>query len=153
MPGPNRKSPRLREYDYATAGSYFVTMCARGGACIFGAVIDDTVRLSRLGGIVEDHWIAIPRHFRGVVLDSFIVMPNHVHGIVSLLRAGHAPPLPRLIASFKSAASRAAGRPLWQRSYYDRVIRDEIELRMLRGYVVDNPLKWAVDQENPSTRR
>jgi hypothetical protein len=57
------------------------------------------------------------------------------------------------MGSFKSAAARRAGRPLWQRSFYDRVIRDEDELRAFREYVADNPARWAVDHENPSAKR
>jgi putative transposase len=153
MPGPKRKSPRLREYDYSTGGAYFVTVCARDRACLFGAVSRDRMHPNRLGRIVDECWTEIPKHFPAVSLDAFVLMPNHIHGIVWLPRAGHAPPLPAAIGSFKSAASRAAGRPLWQRSFHDRVIRDESELQALRQYVADNPVRWAVDRENPSATR
>jgi putative transposase len=85
-------------------------------------------------------------------LDAFVVMPNHVHGILWLARAGHAPPLHRVIGSFKAAVSRRARIRVWQRSFHDRVIRNETELRMFRQYIVDNPIKWAVDRENPRSR-
>lgn len=149
MPAPERKSPRIRDYDYATAGAYFVTLCARDRECLFGRIADDRMRLSRVGQVVKGCWTDIPAHFRTAGLDAFVVMPNHVHGIVWLSRAGHAPPLPVVIASFKAAASRAAGQALWQRSFHDRVIRSESELQAMRQYVVDNPIKWAVDRENP----
>ena len=149
MPAPKRKSPRLRDYDYATSGAYLVTVCARDRACLFGTVIEDEVRLSKIGETVARAWIEIPSHFDGVALDQFVVMPNHLHGFVLLSRAGHAPPLPVLIGSFKSAASRAAGRALWQRTFHDHVIRRESELHALRRYVIENPLKWALDRENP----
>jgi putative transposase len=84
-----------------------------------------------------------------VELDAFVVMPNHVHGIVWLPEATVFPPLHLIIGSFKSAASRAAGRPIWQR-FHDRVIRDDQELAALRRYIAENPLRWAVDQENPA---
>jgi REP element-mobilizing transposase RayT len=150
MPGPERTSPRLGRYDYTSPGAYFVTVCARDRACLFGTIVDDKMRENRLGRIVADCWTALPNHFPLVELDAFVVMPNHLHGIVWLPRAGHAPPLPRLIGSVKSAASRAAGNPLWQRSFYDRVIRNETELRLLRQYIAENPLRWALDRENPS---
>jgi REP element-mobilizing transposase RayT len=92
MPGPERKSPRLREHDYATAGAYFVTVCTRDRACLFGAVVHDDMRLSQTGQVVESCWIDLPAHFPGLTLDAFVVMPNHLHGIVWLSRAGHAPP-------------------------------------------------------------
>ena len=152
MPGPKRKSPRLREYDYATAGAYFVTVCARDRSCLFGAIADDEMKLNRLGRTVEQCWLEIPVHFPTVALDAFVVMPNHIHGLVVLSRAGHAPPLHLAIGSFKSAASHAAGHSVWQRSFYDRVIRDDEELRALREYVEENPLRWALDLENPASR-
>jgi putative transposase len=93
MPGPKRKSPRLREYDYATAGGYFVTVCVRDRACHLGLVEADEMKLSRVGRAVQRCWLEIPVHFSGVSLDAFVVMPNHIHGILWLSRAGHAPPL------------------------------------------------------------
>jgi putative transposase len=150
MPGPERKTPRLADFDYRSAGAYFVTVCSRKRTCIFGNVVDDEMVLSLAGRLVEKCWMKIPEHFSGTEIDSFVVMPNHVHGIVWLSRAGHAPPLPVLVGAFKSAASRDAGRPLWQRSFYDRVVRDEAELAGFRQYIRDNPLKWALDRENPA---
>jgi putative transposase len=84
------------------------------------------------------------------VLDAFVVMPNHVQGIVMVGRAGHARPLQVVIGSCKSAVSRLLGRPVWQRGFYERVIRDERELEALREYIVNNPAAWDVDPENPS---
>jgi putative transposase len=150
MPAPERKSPRIHEYDYATAGAYLTTICARRRACLFGTVVADRVLLSRTGKLVARAWAEIPSHFDGVDLDEFVVMPNHLHGIGWLSRAGHAPPLPVVIGSFKAAASRAAGRALWQRTFHDHVIRRESDLQAIRRYVVENPLKWALDRENPS---
>ena len=77
-------------------------------------------------------------------------MPNHIHGILVLVGAGYIRPLPGVIGLFKAAVSRQAGRPVWQRSFHDRVIRDDDELEALRRYIEDNPLRWAVDRENPA---
>ena len=72
----------------------------------------------------------------------------------SVARGGALPrPYRSIIRSFKSAVSRLEGGPLWQRSFYDRVIRSDIELRALRQYVTDNPLRWALDRENRACRR
>ncbi|HEY3069036.1 MAG TPA: hypothetical protein VGJ34_01865 [Gaiellaceae bacterium] len=94
MPGPRRNSPRLRDYDYATTGAYFVTVCSRERRCMFGDVVRDEMQLNRLGHIVADCWSDISAHVLSVQLDAFVVMPNHLHGIVWLEGAGHAPPLP-----------------------------------------------------------
>jgi putative transposase len=149
MTGPRRKRLRLRNFDYAQAGAYFVTVCARERRCIFGEIVDDWMRPNRLGRVVIDCWVAIPAHFASAQLDAFVLMPNHLRGIVWLGRAGHGPPLHSVIGSFKGAVTRRAGRHVWHRSFHDRVIRDDAELEALRQYIADNPVKWATDRENP----
>jgi putative transposase len=94
--------------------------------------------------------LAIPARRRGTEIDAFVVMPNHLHGIVVLARAGHAPPLQVVVGSFKSAVSRIVAEPIWQRSFHDRVIRDEDELEAFRQYIADNALRWAFGRENPA---
>jgi len=92
-----------------------------------------------------------PKHFPNAALDEFVVMPNHLHGIVLLdVGAGHARPLPVITGSFKSAVSRQAGFSVWQRSYWDHIIRSEDELNQARRYIADNPSRWSTDKENPS---
>lgn len=152
MPGPKRRSPRLAEYDYASAGAYLVTACTLERRCLFGEIVVDEMQSSSLGKLVASCWAQIPRHFPSVALDAFVIMPNHLHGILWLTGAGHAPPLHGVVGAFKAAASRAAERHLWQRSFHDRVIRDDAELQRLRQYVIDNPLRWALDRENPAGR-
>lgn len=78
----NRRSIRLKEYDYARPGEYFITICARGRECIFGEIVDGEMRLSQFGNIVRDTWNDLPNHNRGIELDAFVVMPNHIHGII-----------------------------------------------------------------------
>lgn len=97
IPGlPYRRSVRMRTYDYATAGVYFVTICTNGKKCILGRVHDDKVALSRIGATVDECWRAIREHRAGVELDAYVVMPNHLHGLIILPeapRAQHAAPL------------------------------------------------------------
>jgi REP element-mobilizing transposase RayT len=167
---------RLPEYDYAGPGAYFVTICTHERRVLFGAMVDREMRLSPPGEIVLDCWNAIPDHFAHVALDAFVVMPNHVHGIL-LFRdhqrrgmACHAPTttvkrrfskppagaLSAVLGSFKSASTRGINRlrgipgaPIWQRNYHEHVIRNETDLDAIRQYVVDNPLRWHLDEENP----
>jgi REP element-mobilizing transposase RayT len=157
----HRRSIRLKGYDYAQAGVYFVTICVQERACVFGEVENGEVRLSEIGEVAAACWEAIPGHFPDVDLDAFVVMPNHVHGILVLTglpemeaegvmptRVTHASPRgPRarsvgvIVGSFKAAVSRqvnaergSAGASLWQRNYYERVIRNERELDRARVY-------------------
>jgi len=137
---------RLPSYDYSSAGAYFVTVCTYRRAHILAS--------PTLADAVQACWHEIPAHF-AVESDVFVVMPNHVHGIVVILRAGHARPLQVIVGSFKSAAARSInrvrgtlGEPVWQRGYYERVVRDERELDALREYVLNNPASWDDDPEN-----
>ena len=171
----HRQSTRLRDYDYGRTGAYFVTICVVQKQCLFGEIVDDTVKLGALGQIITACWQAIPDHFPQVVLDAYVVMPNHVHGILVIdaasdgqmhrVGAQHAAPLPQnvkpgslgaIVRSFKAAASRQVniqrqtpGELLWQRNYHDRIIRNEPELNRIRAYIAQNPAKWAEDAENP----
>jgi putative transposase len=149
LPRPQRRSLRLPDFDYSSEGLYFVTICSRDRVCLFGDVVGDAIRLNALGRIAAAEWLAIPHRWTGVTLDEFVVMPNHLHGILWLTRAGQAPPLQTVVGSFKSGVSRRAGRPVWQRSFHDRVIRNEAELVAYRDYIAANPVNWALDRENP----
>jgi len=161
-----RRSIRLVWHDYGSAGAYFVTICARGKECIFD--------MPELRDAVEEAWHQIPFHLPNARLDESVVMPNHVHGILWILEgnvvgAQHAAPLHgrrafavkpgslgAIVRSFKAAAARRVnvirrtpGAPLWQRNYYERVIRNDDELSSIRQYIHVNPLKWDLDRENP----
>ena len=75
-------SCRLKGYDYATEGYYFVTICSNDRVCCFGEIVNYEMRLSEVGKIVEKYWNEIPKHFENVILDEFVIMPNHIHGII-----------------------------------------------------------------------
>ena len=172
----HRRSTRLSDYDYAQPGAYFITICTQGRICLFGDVKDGEILLNPLGRIAKECWMSLPQHFNRVSLDLVVVMPNHVHGIVRIAEDGRsrsrgtacrAPTmerfshpdrgsLPTIIRSFKSSATKrinelrsTQGAQVWQRNYYDRVIRNERELDAIRQYLVDNPEKWPEDKENP----
>ena len=76
------ESARLKNWDYSSAGHYFVTICTKNRGCYFGDIKDGKMKLSKLGGIAEKYWLEIPDHFPKTELDAFVVMPNHVHGIL-----------------------------------------------------------------------
>ena len=168
----HRRSIRLRGYDYAQAGVYFVTIVTKDRACLFGEVIDGGFQLNSVGEIVCACWREIPRHFSNVVADEFIVMPNHFHGVIFInVGARHAVPLPgsserfgkplpgslpTIVGSFKAAVTKkinqlrcTPGATVWQRNYYEHIVRGENEIERIREYVANNPLHWAMDRENP----
>jgi len=165
----HRRSIRLRDYDYAQAGAYFITVCTNDRQGLFGEIIDGITQLSDFGAAAQETWLAIPEHVPHVDLDSFVVMPNHVHGIVIIpVGAQHAAPLQRtnavppgslaaVIRSFKSAATKGInelratpGAPVWQRNYHEHVIRNDRDLDRIRQYITENPAQWAEDGFNPA---
>ena len=165
----NRRSIRLPQYDYSEPGAYFVTINSFQRRNIFGRLANGTVHLNKFGTLAAKCWFEIPKHFQNVVVDTFIVMPNHVHAILMIednVRATHASPLQRhgvargparsslgaIVGSYKSAVSRAInelratrGAGVWQRNYYERVLRDDVELNAAREYVLNN----AIDSKGP----
>ena len=108
QPQHRRRSIRLKDYDYATSGAYFVTVCTQNRACLFGDVVDNAVRLNEYGGIVLACWDEIPAHFAHVELDAFVVMPNHVHGIIVLTDGIHAASFPPITPVAPVGAQHAA---------------------------------------------
>jgi putative transposase len=144
-----RRQLRLRGYDYSAPGLYFVTACTQRRACILGRVLNDAVVLTSAGVAARDCLIAVPRHYGGVHVDSFIVMPNHVHAILEVRQRRVS--LGVIVGTFKAAVTRSTGRArVWQRGYYEHVVRDEADLERIRDYIVTNPAKWALDPDNPA---
>ena len=164
-----RRSLRLPNYDYSQAGAYFITVCTHGRELLFGDVIDSEMELNELGRIAAQEWLKSARLRDEIALDAWAVMPNHVHGIVLITDdrgkgdrpAAPAGPRPRslgaLMAGFKSAATKrinaqrsTPSASVWQRNYYERVIRNESALNRIRQYIADNPARWWEDPENPA---
>ena len=158
---------RLREHDYSSPGAYFVTLCTEHGASLFGDVKDDQMVLSPAGVTIESWYGAIPQRFPGVMLDVGVVMPNHLHAIIMIGACsgmGDSEPLPQLSAViqwFKGVTTngyilgvksqnwkRFPGR-LWQRGYYDRIVRSDSELEKFRSYIEANPARWSSDEHYP----
>ena len=113
---PTRKSNRLREYDYSTAGYYYVTICTCNREELFGRIEDNRMVLNEYGKISENTWEEIPNHYPNAELDEFVVMPNHIHGMIIInnpVGDGHARPvndLSVIIGSFKSAVTKRTHR-------------------------------------------
>lgn len=89
----HRRSIRLREYDYADAGGYFVTICTYQRHCLFGEVVAGEMRLNEAGQCVEKWWQSIPEHFENTSVDSYVIMPNHFHGVIMHVGAGSPRPV------------------------------------------------------------
>jgi REP element-mobilizing transposase RayT len=79
-----RRSLRLKGYDYAQAGAYFVTVCTQDRACLFGDIVDGEMRVNEAGRMVQTVWDELPVHYAGVGIDAYVIMPNHIHGVIGL---------------------------------------------------------------------
>lgn len=168
-----RRSVRLQGHDYSQSGAYFVTICAYNRECLFGGIAGNDIRLNECGAIAKGEWIKSFEIRKEIKLDEYIVMPNHIHGIVWIdnpIGANGRSPLHRtnmgpktlssFVAGYKStvtkqinALRRLPGVPVWQRNYYEHVIRGDTELNRIRQYIMENPLKWEFDSENPNNIR
>ena len=151
----HRRSCRLKNYDYTQVGTYFITICTWSKECIFGSVIQNEVNLTEAGEIALVTWQTLSNRFPNIVPDTFIVMPNHVHGILAISEQDEKISLSTVVQAYKSIAgiviNRCLGRssrPVWQRNYYEHIVRDDESLHHIREYILMNPAKWQDDEEN-----
>jgi REP element-mobilizing transposase RayT len=155
MPPPHhRHSHRFAGYDYSQAGAYYVTLCVHHRLPLFGHLDGSDLILSSAGIAIQDLWDRLPTVLEGVSLDMRLVMHNHIHGIV-VLEAGTVS-LSRVVQTVKSMTTTAYAHGvrdaqwpkchgiLWQRGYYDHVIRDDEDLNRIRAYIEQNPMRTAM---------
>jgi REP element-mobilizing transposase RayT len=167
----HRRSIRLKGYDYSQAGAYFVTIVTWQRECLFGEIEQGKMVLNEIGEIVREEWerTAVVRH--NVELGEYVVMPNHVHGILVFVddavgatrrvaptsQTLQPRSLGAIMAQFKSIATKringlqnVSGRLVWQRNYYEHIIRNEHDMDRIARYIESNPLRWVDDDENPN---
>ena len=169
----HRRTIRLPGFDYSQPGAYFVTVCTKDGRSLFGQVEDEEMRLNLFGVIAADSWAWLSAQYSYVSIDEYVVMPNHLHGVAAITdarlhkgRGGSrtAPTvkrktLGRLVGAFKTVSTkkinqlrRTPGQPVWQRNYYEHVVRDDDEMNRVREYILGNPATWHDDVENPTSK-
>ncbi|MDP4009474.1 MAG: hypothetical protein Q8P53_00625 [Candidatus Shapirobacteria bacterium] len=170
----HRRSIRLKKWNYSGGGYYFITICSFERRQMFGAIINGKMISNNNGLIIENWLIKLEARF-DLVMDIFQIMPNHIHLILiiknvgaihespklingsirKLNRAIHESPLPKrsmlskIIGYLKMNASREIGMFVWQRNYYEHIVRNEIELKKIREYIRMNPIMWERDRNNP----
>jgi putative transposase len=166
----NRRSIRYPEYDYTQPGAYFVTMVTYHRECVFGKMIADKLTLNTFGIIVTQTWEWLAQRYSYIDVFPYIVTPNHIHGIlqvhepVDICRGGSRPaptnnknikPLGQLIGAFKTRSAKeinlirnTQGLAVWQRNYYEHIIRNQAEMEKIALYILANPDQWSSDPEN-----
>ena len=166
------KSTRLPNRDYSSNGAYYVTICTKNRECFLGEIINEKMVLSEIGRIVHKFWYEIPQYFGNVILDEFIIMPDHVHGILIIcnkpcrdgvtpsLQYRQRPTLGQIVGYFKYQSTKSInefrnmpGVSIWQTRFHEHIIRNEHELNIKRKYIINNPLNWEFDRNNPNKRK
>ncbi len=161
------KSIRLPNWDYSNPGYYAVTICTKDKIEYFGKIKNGKMYLNQLGKIVEKCWLEIPNHFPFIFLDCYIIMPNHIHGIIEIkcrdakfcVSTGNenkfgpqSKNLASIIRGFKTGVKKYATinkiNFVWQKSFYEHIIRGENDLNRVREYIRLNPLNWKGDRNN-----
>ncbi len=172
-----RKSTRLKGFDYSSANMYFVTLCTKNKIHLFGEITNEEMKLNWKGKIIYECWENLPNHYSNITLDKFVIMPNHFHGLISIIdnsrgevtspdiehshKTGRETlPLPipflsKIIAYFKYLTTKrinkklnTPGSKIWQRSFYDHIIRNDEDYYNTQSYIELNPIKWEWDSEN-----
>ncbi len=154
-----RKQNRLIGYDYSLNGAYFVTICTKDRIEILSEICRGGALLRPIGFIVESELNELTKRYNATI-DKYVIMPNHIHILIIIqwvsgkrAEQSPAPTLSDIICTFKSITTRKAndytrtpGQKLWQRSFHDRIIRDEHEYQMIWQYIDANPLTWNDDR-------
>ena len=179
----NRRSIRLKNYDYSKAGCYFITICTQERLHLFGEIVDGKMVLGDAGRMIHTLWYEIMDDFPNVHLHEFVIMPNHIHGIIEIVGADSisaqtcmqknidytvglraemdsAPTgfdIPKIIQSFKrhttiqyikmvkNGTLPPFNKRIWQRNYYEHVIRNDVDYERVATYTINNPLTWKDD--------
>jgi len=140
-----------------------MTICTLNRECMFGDIVNGEMRLNATGRSIDDSWKWLAEQYDHVELDEWIIMPNHLHGIIVITdgcRGGSrtAPtgvrkPIGRLVGAFKTVSTKrinemrqTPGAKLWQRNYWEHIVRDERELNRIREYIRNNPVRWGLDR-------
>ena len=165
----HRRSIRLKGYDYSSNGAYYVTIVTQGREHFFGHITNKEMVLNDAGQMIVKWWNELPNKFPNIELGTMVIMPNHFHNIIHIVGADlrvrpndetPKPSLPQIIQWFKTMTTneyirgvkqfnwKPFNRKLWQRDYYEYIIRNERELQQKTDYILDNPSRWEDDKEN-----
>ena len=164
----HRRSIRLKEYDYSQVGLYFITLVCEKRIHRFGEIKNGKILLNEYGQFAFDEWIKLPERFSKFKINEFQIMPDHFHSIIELVGAKNQninesvgatlavaqnQSIAEIIGAYKSLVSNGClviykskniimGK-LWQRTYYEHIIRNDLSCTSISNYIINNPLNWA----------
>jgi len=149
---------RLQNYDYSQNGLYFITICTNSKEAHFAEIVDSQLILNSAGKMIEDIWLKLYDRFDFIKLHNYIVMPNHFHGIIEITDNTNSTHIGNVIGVFKSLTTNryikgvhhnnwlSFEKRLWQKNYYEHIIRNEKSYLFISDYIATNPLKWEQDK-------
>ena len=153
---PIRKENRLKDYDYSSCNTYFLTVCTKNKQPFFGNIVGAPIgrpycELSEYGKIVDEAINNIEKKYIGVRLDKYVIMPAHIHLLITILplaggRQMGAPTVSNILNKLKGYVTKRIGFPVWQKLYYDHIIRDDTDYDAKWQYIDNNPSSWFEKQ-------
>lgn len=155
-----RKPNRLKDYDYSQNGAYFITICTKDRQPLLSVIknadetvgenfVLPTIYLTDVGETIKNEIEKIHSIYDNVLIDNYIIMPNHIHLIIRIDANGRtqfSPTINRIIKQFKGSITKQIGESIWQKSFYDHIIRDDIDYQSIWQYIDENPMKWKEDK-------
>ena len=152
---PKRKPTRLKKYDYSTPGTYFITICAHERKCVFSSIVGEglcalpSINLTPIGKDIENAINYINFNYTNIAVNKYVIMPNHIHMILEIKTGGDGtPPLQiyDIVGRLKSYVTRNYDCKIFQRSFYEHIIRGQTDYDEISTYIDNNPLKWHLDK-------
>lgn len=140
-----RINSRLKDYDYTTEGYYFITICTKDKIHYFGEISNEEMKFNNAGKLAYDCIEKIEEIYKEIKINKFVVMPNHIHMIV-IIDKETSISIPRVIKQYKEYITKQIGESIWQKSYYDHIIRNEKDYLRIWEYIDKNILKWSLDK-------
>lgn len=154
----HRRSIRLKGYDYSLPGAYFVTLCTQNRRHFFGYIENGILHPNDAGAMVQKWYAEVAHKFANVTCDEMVVMPNHFHCIWHIIEHIEDVNIPTVVQWFKTMTTNEYIRGvkelgwmpfdkrLWQRNYFERIIRNEQAYENIRTYIQTNPERWESDR-------
>ena len=158
---PKRKPTHMKCFDYSENHRYFITICADNKRNLFSDIAvgeglaPPEIHLSPIGLIVEEQIRRLMNRYECITIENHVIMPNHIHMILRLENPGGASPSPTVlhdvICSLKSLVTHECRQigyqgQIWQRSYYEHIVRNEVDYKNIWLYIDNNPARWAEDE-------
>ena len=142
---PKRKNIRLRYYDYSEEGLYFITICTKNREQLLGEITEaNQIKLTKVGTIVEKSIRNLERIYSNITIDEYVVMPNHIH-IIIIINEKNDLTISRIINQYKGGITKKIGYSIWQKLFYEHIIRNENEYYKIKQYIQSNIATWKED--------